>query len=71
MKTARTIDVQVAEAKRRFSDYIAKTAHDHTRVLITRRGRPVAAVVSIDDLRESEQLDKRAGLPRYSDARST
>jgi len=56
------ISVQVAEAKRRFSDYLAKTALGDSRVIITRRGRPTAALVSMDDLRELEQLDKRHGL---------
>ncbi len=57
-----TTRVQVAEAKRHFSDYLAKTAHGAKRIVITRRGRPVAALVSMDDLRELEQLNKRRGL---------
>ena len=58
----KTISVQVAEAKRHFSDYLAKSSIGDSRVIITRRGRPAAALVSIDDLRELEQLDKRQGL---------
>lgn len=58
----KTISVQVAEAKRHFSDYLAKSSIGDSRVIITRRGRPAAALVSMDDLRELEQLDKRQGL---------
>ena len=58
----KTIRVQVAEAKRHFSEYLAKSAIGDSRVIITRRGRPAAALVSIDDLQELEQLEKRRGL---------
>jgi len=61
-ESIKTISVQVADAKRHFSDYLAKSALGDSRVIITRRGRPAAALVSIDDLRELEQLDKRQGL---------
>ena len=47
---------------RHFSDYVAKSALGDSRVIITRRGRPTAALVSMDGLRELEQLDKRQGL---------
>ena len=58
----KTISVSVAEAKRHFSDYLAKGSIGESRVIITRRGRPAVALVSIGDLRELEQLDKRHGL---------
>ena len=58
----KTVRVQVAEAKGHFSDYLAKSAHGDSRVIITRRGRPTAALVSMDDLRELEHLGKRRGL---------
>ena len=56
------ITVQVVEAKRHFSDYITRSAHGDCRVVIKRRSRPTAVLVSMDDLRELEQLDKRRGL---------
>lgn len=52
----------VAHAKSRLSELIAKSAINKERIVITRRGRPVAALVSIDDLRRLEQLDERQGL---------
>ena len=54
--------VSIAEIKSRLSDYIARSVHGHERIIITRRNRPVAALVSIDDLRRLEQSEERQGL---------
>lgn len=44
-------NVSVAETKAHLSEYIARSAYGGERVIITRRDRPVAALVSLDDLR--------------------
>lgn len=54
--------VSVAEAKSHLSELIAKSALGHERFIITRRDRPVAALVSLDDLRIIEQHQERQGL---------
>lgn len=54
--------VSVAEAKSHLSELIAKSAHGRERFVITRRNRPVAALVSLDDLRIIEQHRQREGL---------
>jgi prevent-host-death family protein len=54
--------VSIAEIKSRLSDYIARSVHRHERIIITKRNRPVAALVSIDDLRKLEQSEERQGL---------
>ncbi|HHO47497.1 MAG TPA: type II toxin-antitoxin system Phd/YefM family antitoxin [Desulfobacteraceae bacterium] len=54
--------VSVAEAKSHFSELIAKSAHSHERFVITRRDKPVAALVSIEDLKIIEQHQERQGL---------
>lgn len=54
--------ISVAEAKSHFSELIAKSAHGHERFIITRRNRPVAALVSIEDLKIIEQHQERQGL---------
>ncbi len=56
------ITVSVADAKRQFSDYINRSALGGCRVIITKRNRPVAALVSLKDLRDLEQVEKRRGL---------
>lgn len=54
--------ISVAEAKSHLSEIIAKSAHSHERFVITRRDKPVAALVSIEDLKIIEQHQERQGL---------
>ncbi len=54
--------ISVAEAKSHLSEIIAKSVHGHERFIITRRDKPVAAIVSLDDLRIIEQHQERQGL---------
>ncbi len=54
--------ISVAEAKSHLSELIAKSAHGHERFIITRRDKPVAALVSLDDLRIIEQHQEQQGL---------
>ena len=54
--------VSVAEAKSHLSELIAKSSFGHDRFVITRRNKPVAALVSLDDLRIIEQHEERQGL---------
>ena len=44
-----SISVTVADAKRRFSDLLGRVAFGRARVLITRRGRPMARLVPASD----------------------
>lgn len=54
--------VSIAEAKARISELIAKSQHIHERFIITRRNKPVAALVSLEDLRSLEQQQEKQGL---------
>jgi len=54
--------VSVAEAKSHLSELIAKSTYNNEKFIITRRNKPVAALVSIDDLRIIEQYEQRQGL---------
>ncbi len=54
--------VSVAHAKSHLSELIAKSSYGHERFVITRRNKPVAALVSLDDLRVIEQHEERQGL---------
>ena len=56
------ITVSVAEAKKKFSEFVNRSAFSDCRVIITKRNRPVAAIVSMKDLQNLEQSDKRGGL---------
>ena len=54
--------VSVAETKAHISELIAKSQHSHQRFIITRRNKPVAALVSIEDLKLLEQQQEKQGL---------
>ncbi|MEZ5538253.1 MAG: type II toxin-antitoxin system Phd/YefM family antitoxin [Thiolinea sp.] len=54
--------VSVAETKAHISELIAKSQHSHERFIITRRNKPVAALVSIEDLKLLEQQQEKQGL---------
>ncbi len=54
--------VSVANAKSHLSELIAKSSFGHERFIITRRNKPVAALVSLADLQIIEQYEERQGL---------
>ncbi len=58
----KTISFSVAQAKKKFSEVINRSVCSDCRVIITKRDKPVAAVVSLSDLHTLEQNDRRGGL---------
>ena len=57
-----TIEVPIAEVKSRFSEYASRSAHAHEHFVITRRGKPLAALVGLDDLALIDSLSASRGL---------
>ena len=57
-----TTPISVAKAKSQISELIAKSQYSHERFIITRRDKPVAALVSLDDLKILEQYEEKQGL---------
>jgi len=55
MDKDRVKEVGVAEAKRRFSELVARAAFAGERFLIARRGKPLAALIGLEDLRRLEE----------------
>ena len=55
-------NMTVAEAKNRFSDVLRRAEYGGERVIVERHGKPVAAIVSTDDLRRLEASDEAADL---------
>jgi prevent-host-death family protein len=51
MKSDADNSVNVAEAKRRFSDLLGRVAYGGETIVITRRGRPMAKLVPTSELR--------------------
>ena len=54
--------VSIAEMKNNLSEYIAKSCFNHARIIITKRKRPVAALVNIKDLQLIEKNKESSGL---------
>jgi len=54
--------ISVAEMKSHLSEYIAKTIYNHDNFIITKRNKPVAALVNLDDLSLIEQSQERKGF---------
>ena len=51
------ISLNTAEIKARLSELISRVAFHHERLIVLRRGKPMAAMVSIEDLRRLEALE--------------
>ncbi len=54
--------VSVANVKSHLSEFIARSSFGHERFVITMRNKPVAALVSLEDLLIIEQHEERQGL---------
>lgn len=50
-------DISIAEAKSKFSEVIARTMYAGERFILRRRGKPVAAIVGIDDFKKIQLTD--------------
>lgn len=61
-----TREINVAEAKSKFSEIIQRAGYTGERFVVKRRGKPVGAIVSIGDLGRLESMrddeQKRGGL---------
>ena len=53
--------LNVVEARKNFSEIMARVAYTGQRVVIERKGRPMIALISIADLRHLEALEQQAG----------
>ncbi len=56
--------VSAAEAKANLSTLMAEAAYEGKHILIERRGRPLAALVSVPDLERLEQGQPLSSRPR-------
>lgn len=56
--------VSIAEAKNKFSDLINRAIYRHERINISKRGKPVAVLMSVADLKRLEELEDQERLKR-------
>lgn len=55
-----TETLNVADAKRRLSELMSRVAYHRERFLVQRRGKPMAALVSTEDLALLEQRGRQS-----------
>ena len=60
MRTSKPLTVNVADAKRQFSDLLGRVAYGRESIVITRRGRPMAKLVPIPE--QPERANELADL---------
>lgn len=69
-----TTVINTADAKEQFTDLINRVAHNNERVILTRRGKEIAVIIPIDDLKvlqdSQDKLDLREAIDALKEARS-
>ena len=69
-----TMYVNTAEAKEDFSELINRVSHNKERIILTRRGKEIAAIVPLEDFLLLEQKQNKndldAALEALQEARS-
>ncbi len=58
------VAVNVVEARKNFSELVARVAFGGARVIVERRGKPMAALISIADLQRLEEYERQAQTRR-------
>lgn len=53
--------INVAEAKKRFSEIISRVVYTGERFVVERKGKPMAAMVSVSDLKKIEGITPSGG----------
>jgi antitoxin YefM len=64
-------ELSISEARDRLGDIVSKAEHAQKRTVLTRHGKAVAVVISIDDLRELEAAEDEADLAAAREALAT
>lgn len=57
--------ISTAQARRRFSELIDRVAQEKDRMVVTRRGRPIAAIVPLEDLLWLEDIEDKEDQKAY------
>ncbi len=63
-----THHVNTNDAREQFADLLTRVTHDKERIILTRRGREIAAIVPLDDFRRLLALQDEHDLADAIDA---
>ena len=61
-------DIPISEARDNLADIVSRAEHTQERTVLTRRGKPVAALIPIQELREIEAAEDAADIAAARDA---
>lgn len=50
-------DISIAELRAILGDLVTRVSYNHVRVVITKHGKPVAAIISASDMEKFEELE--------------
>jgi prevent-host-death family protein len=50
-------DISIADLRARLGDLVSRVSYKHDRVVITKHGKPVAALISASDMEKFEELE--------------
>jgi len=62
------ITMSTIEAKEQFSELINRVTHHKERIVLTRRGKEVVAIISLEDLKLLQESQDRHDLREASEA---
>jgi prevent-host-death family protein len=62
LRERKAMNVSISEIRDNLADALNRVAYGGERVILERRGRRVAALVSIDDLKRLEELEDQADI---------
>lgn len=68
MTTSSLITMDVKDAKEEFSELISRVAHNKDRIILTRRGKDIAAIISLEDLSLLEESKSKNDLEEAVEA---
>jgi antitoxin Phd len=54
--------ISVADARKKFANIINRVAYGKESFVLTRRGEPLAAIVSIDDLKLLQEIEEQMDI---------
>jgi prevent-host-death family protein len=57
-----TSELPISEAREHLGEVVSRAEHAQERTVLTRRGKPVAVVISIEDFRELQAAEDEADL---------
>ena len=61
--------ISAAQARDRFADLLNRAAYGQERIILTRRGKPIAALVPVEDVEWLEDIENESDLKAVQEAR--